>query len=191
MIEISPIRPHCVFDERKRDFFKEDKMKLNKWFIVLVITIVVSGLAHAEESFIKKGSNLSGAYMVSYPGIWAPIPIIGFGNEYFFNKTVSLNTDILFGESLVLAPSIEVAFHFYPWNRATAKLGSVELLAGGGIVGFITYEGGIYSTAFAGARVYLSKQIGLFARARYYFDSVDLEKLSGPVFNLGISIKLK
>lgn len=175
--------------------FKEDKMKLKKKLLTLGLIICLTwgltlGLA-ANDCEIKRGTHMYGAYMVSYPGLWLPLKTLGIQGEYFLNRAISFNADVLLLGGLVGLPSLELAFHAFPFDRGGAGKGSLELMAGGGATFLIGYDGGVCVTAFGGARYYLSKRVGLFAKARYFFAGMNLMEPAGPLLSLGLSYKLK
>lgn len=166
-------------------------MKLKKTLLTLSLIILLAWGLAADDGEIKKGTQLYGAYMVSYPGIWLPLRTVGIQGEYFLNGSISFNTDILLGPGMYGIPTLEMAFHSFPFEGKRAEKGNLELMAGGGASFVLAYEGGIFATAFGGARFYLSKRVGLFAKARYFFSQGDLSEPAGPLLNLGISFKLK
>jgi len=161
-------------------------MILKKGVIILIFIILTMGISFAEPT-IKRGTDMVGFHLTSYSEDNVSVMLWGVNFEHFFNRLVSINSDILMAGLIVPNPSLELGLHLFPFHRRSNKTEGFEILAGGG--GILSLGGesnGIYPTCYGGFRYHLTDKIGVFASCRWIFGEFDAEA-GIPFISVGIS----
>lgn len=168
-------------------------MKQTMVCCILVLFTVVGGLAQETAGAEgKPARKLVGGQLTFFPQEYDEVQLLEAFGEYFLSKSLSLKVSLGATTKPAFLLTGDLLYHIYPTRKKGLTEGSLGIMFGGGIAGFLVEDIGAQPSVVGGVRYFLTEKAGLFATVRWIFgDLGDIGEAEVPFFTIGICFKLR